>query len=791
MKRIISFLLSALIFVLSVPFCVSAEGEAWDGTAAEGFAGGSGTESDPFLISNAAEFAYLCEQLDFGNDDFSGKYFELTHNIVFNDETFEFQSDTGLVRISDGENVIYCGTGIPGDTSGDNDLFDTDASQKYRFYTSDVSTEFSYDHEAYGGEIYYLHNLMAMSGFKAFKGNLNGKGYIIKGVMASGNGSLESAEYAGLFRTASDAVFKYIRVEDSFVYRSESGGIAGLAENCTFYSCIFDGIVAGGGGIASEAVNCNFGSCENNGVVIGSGGIVGTNSADGPEYLITDCENRGYVVQGQSYGTCGGIVGNNSVATVSCCKNRGTVVSNADTGVIGTGGIAGRASDCEVSQCVNFGCVSGKEYVGGILGDASEVNVSNCSNRNTVKGEVHVGGIIGILNTITSEAVIENNYNNYAVIGDGAGGIIGWALSHNSLTLTYNMNDGYISGGTSVGGIVGQLTSAKGCTTFSFCSNMNEVISNGRYAGGIVGGINAVDGSVIIEKCYNSANIDGAAYVGGLVGQYAVNEADIEILIKNSYNSGDILGEENVGGFVGNVSRNLGMGTPLDISTSYTVGNITAKGNDTENTSFGIMIGSGNCRINTESCYYSVSSGPENAYGSAGTVIDGATGLPISEMNKEESFIGFDFATIWTMDDDTSDYEYPVLIDLPHENHAHYIYMECDDEFHWDICDCGYMNKEAHYGEWQEWIDGVRYKYCDECKLCIGYEKQYAMLGDINNDGDIDQYDYILAKRIHFKNFTPDDGQKLRGDVDKDGDNDQYDYILIKRHHFKNYTITG
>lgn len=69
--------------------------------------------------------------------------------------------------------------------------------------------------------------------------------------------------------------------------------------------------------------------------------------------------------------------------------------------------------------------------------------------------------------------------------------------------------------------------------------------------------------------------------------------------------------------------------------------------------------------------------------------------------------------------------------------------------------------------------------------------KPKGILGDVNNDGDIDQYDYILAKRIHFKNYTPTEDQKTRGDVNKDGENDQYDYILIKRHHFGNFKIGG
>ena len=68
-------------------------------------------------------------------------------------------------------------------------------------------------------------------------------------------------------------------------------------------------------------------------------------------------------------------------------------------------------------------------------------------------------------------------------------------------------------------------------------------------------------------------------------------------------------------------------------------------------------------------------------------------------------------------------------------------------------------------------------------------EQNYGKLGDINSDGDIDQYDYILAKRIHFNTYTPSTAEKVRGDVNGDGANDQYDYILIKRHHFKTYTI--
>ena len=65
--------------------------------------------------------------------------------------------------------------------------------------------------------------------------------------------------------------------------------------------------------------------------------------------------------------------------------------------------------------------------------------------------------------------------------------------------------------------------------------------------------------------------------------------------------------------------------------------------------------------------------------------------------------------------------------------------------------------------------------------------KTYA-LGDINMDGTVNQYDYILAKRAHFNTITLNDNQKLLGDMDENGKNNQYDYILVKRIHFKNYS---
>ncbi len=52
----------------------------WDGTVAAGFASGSGTSANPYIISNEPEFAYLLQQIAAGST-FSGKYIKQTRDL--------------------------------------------------------------------------------------------------------------------------------------------------------------------------------------------------------------------------------------------------------------------------------------------------------------------------------------------------------------------------------------------------------------------------------------------------------------------------------------------------------------------------------------------------------------------------------------------------------------------------------------------------------------------------------------------------------------------------------------
>ena len=64
-------------------------------------------------------------------------------------------------------------------------------------------------------------------------------------------------------------------------------------------------------------------------------------------------------------------------------------------------------------------------------------------------------------------------------------------------------------------------------------------------------------------------------------------------------------------------------------------------------------------------------------------------------------------------------------------------------------------------------------------------------LGDVNMDGKIDQYDYILVKRHYFATRLLNEVELELADVNNDDVVDQYDYILLCRHYFETFTIEG
>ena len=79
-KRIGSVLLALALCLSLLPVTALAADSAWDGSIATAFAGGTGTESDPYQIADGAQLAYLASEVNKGQK-YENSYFVLTADI--------------------------------------------------------------------------------------------------------------------------------------------------------------------------------------------------------------------------------------------------------------------------------------------------------------------------------------------------------------------------------------------------------------------------------------------------------------------------------------------------------------------------------------------------------------------------------------------------------------------------------------------------------------------------------------------------------------------------------------
>ena len=80
-KKLLSILLAlSLLLTLLPTAALAADGGAWDGSIATAFAGGTGTESDPYQIADGAQLAYLASEVNKGQP-YENACFVLTADI--------------------------------------------------------------------------------------------------------------------------------------------------------------------------------------------------------------------------------------------------------------------------------------------------------------------------------------------------------------------------------------------------------------------------------------------------------------------------------------------------------------------------------------------------------------------------------------------------------------------------------------------------------------------------------------------------------------------------------------
>lgn len=479
----------------------------WNGTAAEGFASGDGTENDPFVIMTAEQLAFLSDSVYHWND-YEGCYFRLGADIVLNYP----------------ENA---------------DNWETEAP-------ANVWIPIGSDE-------------------RKFCGNFNGDSHTVSGIYIN-NDSL----HQGLFGYIENGTISNVGVIDSYIHAgSVVGAVVGMANACTVSNCYNAGTVIGVnegfyytciGGVVGRNFKSTVSGCNNSGDVSGSGsanevyigGVVGANdSAEGGTSIVENCCNTGKVsgsTTGRHNSVCvGGVVGANDcralngVFCVKNCCNTGEVIGGSGTKVGGVVGLnyAGFVCSAEVIGCYNSGRLSGcGSYFGGIAGKNEAYSavgrIAECYNIGDIIAEgkdyLNVGGIVGMNDGATVEKCYNIGSVSVTARGQDVGGIAGTNHAYGDTKVSvilncYNIGSVTASGTAKdilvrTGGIVGYNYTEKGKTSVSCCYNCGTVAYTGEetvpHIGGVIGAVTRISGSDEISSCYYlDSCITGSAGSGG------------------------------------------------------------------------------------------------------------------------------------------------------------------------------------------------------------------------------------------------------------------------------------
>ncbi|MDG5813885.1 GLUG motif-containing protein [Chitinispirillales bacterium ANBcel5] len=458
------------------------------------FAGGAGTESDPFQITN---------------------WFELDR-----------------IRHNPGQSFILMND-LDSTTNGYDDLVGRDNGW-LPLGTNDTAFTGSFDGRGYA--IRDLRITLSESGAGLFGIVENG---VIRNVGLEDVDINGQATVGGLIGSAHPATIENTYTTGSVNGISGVGGLVGVSIGATIRNSYSGSAVTGTGstigglvGISANGSTIKDGSYST-GEVTGSrhvGGLVGTNI----ETIIENSHSHSNVTAERVFG---GLIGYNFSGSIRNCYSYGDVNgiedSDSTTGV--AGGLIGSNISSDVIECYSISKVKADSIVGGLVGqNATQSNIVNSySSNNTVTGYTVVGGLVGI----NRDSNIEESYSENEVTADS---IVGGLVGENDYSSNVNnSSNSSVIGSVSVGGLVG---AAHFGTTLENSFATGEV-SGDSVIGGLVG---VVHHGVTIENSYTTGEVNGGARVGGLVG-FAHHYATIE----NSYTTGTVKGTSSVGGLVG------------------------------------------------------------------------------------------------------------------------------------------------------------------------------------------------------------------------------------------------
>lgn len=531
---------------------------------ADSFAGGSGTEEDPYQIDNAEQLELLSR----------------ISNASPKDETYDYDMQSACKKA----HYILTSDIIWNDTA-DFDNWDKQAP---------------------------LYAWEPICKRDSFQGVFDGAGHTISGLyiisiweptpLHMGTESSEPAFGLFGFISGENAAVRNLNLADSFyqLYNVSynAGSIAGKLTNGTISNCTADVNIrcdAGRniGGVVGSASNVKIEGCTFSGTISGEhvlynlGGI----TADSSGGVFTDCINDGILYPLENTQEMGGLIGQLTDTTDSIILNQEDMTFHTEskqvrtttlldgcinnTSLKTTGGLVGNLqafrSDVVIRNCQNHGDIeacggTGAGLIGRITGYGdgdgfdSVVRVEGCVNTGNITGETQdsIGGLIGVAAYQKNASLTVTNCRNSGSINGNSqtGGILGSAVAYGACNISLNTceNSGAVTAQQgSGGGIAGAMCFAYSGTdryfSISESCNAGDIAGNGYGIGGILGTSLHHDGcagdTITLNACENTGMVSGhiTSILGGIAGYLPSGEDSITVT--NCHGSGVVRLEKN------------------------------------------------------------------------------------------------------------------------------------------------------------------------------------------------------------------------------------------------------
>ena len=546
------------------------------------FAGGSGTQDDPWLIANVRQLGNMNAIYNDAADDAQFKYW------------FRLIEDIDASSITNWEPLNYKGSqwlkAIDFDGDGHTISHLTSSGFKYASFAGVLFGE--------------VHDVTFSEASIVNGGNWCG---VVAGFLGSAANYSRPASCTNVIVTGSSVSCSNANAGGFAGHVVTKGAVSGCSViNTTISANSYVGGFAAQADISGEdkyEVPVIFTDCTVEGVTVtntrtseGSyftGGFVGY-SYQAVSFI--DCLVKGTTVSATAAAVqnVGGFVGGTDYAGANfrgCSVDSGCSVNangNHAGGFVGFANVPDAYKDCWSAATVT----SASEYVGAFAGYASGASTfTGCHASGNVSGTMHVGGFTGMAeNAVFTDCYYENG----TVKASGtaktthSAGFCGYATTGVSFSGCYVKDATVTTAGQRIGGFIGQLGSSyksPNNTMLSQCHVQNTAVTGGTNTGGFVGvqydpitrsyvsggsvtakgahcgGFSGFSQQGSLSNCYTTASVAGGsqAQVGGFIGILYDSH------VSNCYSVGAVSGGgSDLGAFVGQCAL---QGTPGTISS--------------------------------------------------------------------------------------------------------------------------------------------------------------------------------------------------------------------------------